>query len=154
MSPCGAPIFFVKKKNDTLILCIDYKKLNEMTIKNRYPLPHLDDLFNLFHGSTIFSKIDLRLGYHQVWIKGGNIFKTTLRTQYSHYEFFVMPFALTNVHVAIMCLMNNILSNYLDKFGVVFIDDILIYSKNEQEHEEHLRIVLQVKRTTTLCKVQ
>ena len=135
VSPWGASVLFVKKKDGTLILFIDYKKLNKMTIKNWYPLPLIDDLFDQFHGSTILWKIDLRSGYHQVRMKDEDIFKTTFRTRYGHYEFVIIPFGLTNAPVAFMCLMNNILSNYMDKFVIVFIDNILIYSKNEQEHE-------------------
>ena len=117
-----------------------------MTIKNRYTLPHIDDLFDQLHGENVFSKIDLRSGYHQVWIKDEDIFKTTFRTRYGHYEFVVMPFGLTNAPIAFMCLMNNVLHKYINKFIVVFIDDILIYSKSKEEHEEHLKIVLQVLR--------
>ena len=114
-----------------------------MTIKNRYPLPHIDDLFDQLRGATIFSKIDLWSGYHQVQIKDEDIFKTAFRTIYGHYEFVVMPFGLTNALTVFMCLMNNVLQKYLDKFVVVFIDDILIYSKSKEEHKEHLKIVLQ-----------
>ena len=121
-----------------------------MTIKNCYPLPRIDDLFDQFCRETIISKIDLRSGYHQVRIKDDDIFKTTFRTRWGHYEFIVMPFGLTNTLAAFMCLMNTILSNYLDNFVVVFIGDILIYSKNDQEHKEHLRIVLQVLREQQL----
>ena len=114
-----------------------------MTIKNRYPLLCIDDLFDQLRGATVFSKIDLRSGYHQVWIKDEDIFKTAFRTRYSHYEFVIMPFGLTNSPVVFMCLMNNVMHKYLDKFVVVFIDDILIYSKTKEEHEEHLKNVLQ-----------
>jgi len=117
-----------------------------MTIKNRYPLPRIDDLFDQVRGATVFSKIDMRSGHHQVRIKEEDIFKTAYRTRYGHYEFVVMSFGLTNAPTSFMCLMNSILSKYLDKFVIVFIDDILIYSKNEQEHKEHLRIILQILR--------
>ena len=111
-----------------------------MTIKNRYPLPRIDDLFDQLRGATVFSKNDLRSGYHQVGIKDEDNFKTTFRTRYSHYEFVVMPFGLTNAPSIFMFLMNNVIHKYLDKFVV---DDILIYSKTEGEHKEHLKIVLQ-----------
>ena len=126
-APWGAPILFVKKKDSTLRLCIDYRQLNKMTIKNKYPLPHIDDLFNQICRATIFYKIDLRYGYHQVIIKDEDIFKAAFRTHYGHYEFVVMPFGLTNAPTYFMCLMNNVLSKYLHKFVVFFIDDILIY---------------------------
>ena len=146
VSPWGAPVIFVKKKDGTLCLCIDYLQLDNMTIKNRYPFPGIYDMFDQLRGETVFSKIDLRSGYHQVRIKDGDIFKMTFRTQYSHYEFFVVPFGLTNAPTVFMCLMKNVLHKYLDKFLVVFIDDILIDSKTKEEHEEHLKIILQVLR--------
>ena len=117
-----------------------------MTIKNMYPLPCIDDLFDQICGEKIFSKIDLRSGYHQVIIKDEDIFKTAFRTKYRYYEFVVMPFGLTNAPTTFMFLINSVLSNYLDKFVVVFIDDILIYSKTKEEHDEHLKIILQVLR--------
>ena len=135
VSPWGATVIFVKKKDGTLQLCIDYRQLNKMTIKNRYPLPHLDDLFDQLRGATVFSKIDLWSGYHQVWIKDEDIFKKTVRTRYGHYEFAIMPFRITNTPTIFMCLMNNVMHKYLDKFVVVFIDETLIYSKSEEEHK-------------------
>ena len=119
-------------------------------MKNRYPLPRIDDLFNQLRGAKIFSKIDLRSGYHQVRIKEEDISKTAFRTRYGHYEFTVVPFGFTNAPAAFMCLMNGIFRKYLDKFIIVFLDDILIYSKSKEEHEEHLRITLQVLREKQL----
>ena len=127
-------------------MCIDYCQLNKMTIKNRYPLPRIDDLFDQVVGAKIFLKIDLRSGYHQVRIRDENIPKTAFRTRYGHYEFVVIQFGLTNAPANFMCMKKNIFSKYLDKFVLVFIDNILVYSKNKEEHEEHLRIVLQVLR--------
>ena len=124
-------------------MCIDYRQLNKLTIKNRYPLPRIDDLFDQVRGASVFSKIDLRTGYHQLRIKEEDISKTTFRTRYGHYEFVVLPFGLTNAPATFMCLMNSVLNKYLDKFVLVFIDDIFVYSKSKEEHKEHLRIVLQ-----------
>ena len=142
-SPWGAPVLFVKKKEGSLRMCIDYRELNKLTIKNRYPLPRIDDLFDQLQGKTVFSKIDLRTGYHQLRIRDGDILKTAFRTRYGHYEFLVMSFGLTNAPAAFMDLMNRVFKDYLDKFVIVFIDDILIYSQSETEHEHHLRLVLQ-----------
>ncbi|WRX07827.1 Reverse transcriptase domain - like 3 [Theobroma cacao] len=146
----GAPILFVKKKNGTLRLCIDYRQLNKMTIKNKYPLPRIDDLFDQLHGATVFSKVDLRSGYHQLRIKEQDVPKTAFRTQYGHYEFLVMPFGLTNAPTVFMDLMNRVFHPYLDKFVIVFIDDILVYSRDNDEHATHLRIVLQTLRERQL----
>jgi hypothetical protein len=146
VSYCGAPILFVKNKDGTLRLCIDFQKLKKYTIKNKYPLPIIDGLFDQLTGAKIFSKIDLRSGYHRVRIKEEDIHKTTFRTRYGHYEFVVVPFGLTNAPTLFMCLMNVIFKNHLDKFVIVFLDDILVYSKFEEEHEHHLRLVLQVLR--------
>ncbi|OMO91869.1 reverse transcriptase [Corchorus capsularis] len=150
VSPWGAPVLFVKNKDGSLRLCIDYRELNKVTVKNKYPLPRIDDLFDQLQGSQVFSKIDLRSGYHQLKIKADDVPKTTFRTRYAHYEFLVMPFGLTNAPAAFMDLMNRIFKQYLDQFVVVFIDDILIYSKSDEEHENHLRIVLQTLRDKQL----
>jgi hypothetical protein len=142
----GEPALFVRKKNGTLRFRIDYRKLNKMTIKNKYPLPRIYDLFNHLRGDAIFSKIELRSGYHQVIIKDEDIHKKTFRTRYGHYEFVVVPFGLTNASVTFMCLINSVLSKYLDKFVLIFMDDILVYSENQEEHEEHLRMMLHMLR--------
>ena len=126
-----------------MLLCIDYHQLNNMTIKNRYLFPCIYYLFDQLRRATVFSKIDLRSRYHQVRIKDEDIFKTTFRTQYGHYEFFVMLFGLTNAPAIFICLMNNVMQKYLDKFVVMFINDILIYSKTEEEHKEHLKTIFQ-----------
>ncbi|GJV98868.1 reverse transcriptase domain-containing protein [Tanacetum coccineum] len=143
-SPWGAPVLFVKKKDGSFRMCIDYRELNKLTIKNRYPLPRIDDLFDQLQGSSVYSKIDLRSGYHQLRVREKDIPITAFRTRYGHYEFQVMPFGLTNAPAVFMDLMNRVCRSFLDKFVIVFIDDILIYSKNKEEHEEHLRIILEL----------
>ena len=143
-SPWGAPILFVKKKDGTFRMCIDYRELNKLTVKNRYPLPRIDDLFDQLQGSSVYSKIDLRSGYHQLRVREEDIPKTAFRTRYGHYEFQVMPFGLTNAPAVFMDLMNRVCKPYLDKFVIVFIDDILIYSRNKEEHAEHLRTILEL----------
>ncbi|GJT30124.1 putative reverse transcriptase domain-containing protein [Tanacetum coccineum] len=125
-------------------MCIDYQELNKLTVKNRYPLPRIDDLFDQLQGSSVYSKIDLRSGYHQLRVREEDIPKTAFRTRYGHYEFQVMSFGLTNAPAVFMDLMNRVCKPYLDKFVIVFIDDILIYSKNKQEHEEHLKLILEL----------
>ena len=146
ISPWGVPVLFVKKKDDTWRLCIDYRQLNKVTIRNKYPLPRIDDLFDQLLGAKVFSKIDLRSGYRQLRIKESEIPKTAFRTRYGHYEFLVMSFGLTNAPTAFMDLMNRVFHPYLDRFVIVFIDDILVYSRSELEHERHLGLVLQTLR--------
>jgi hypothetical protein len=149
-SPWGAPVLFVKKEDGSMRLCIDYRELNRVTIKNKYPLPRIDDLFDQLQGAQVFSKIDLRSGYHQLKIKSEDIPKTAFRTRYGHYEFLVMSFGLTNAPAVFMDLMNMVFHEYLNRFVIVFIDDILVYSKSLEEHEDHLRIVLQILRDKKL----
>ena len=127
-------------------MCIDYRQLNKVTIKNKYPLPRKDDLFNQLQGSSFFSKIDLCLGYHQLRVRDGDIPKMAFHTRYGHYEFLVMSFGLTNTPAAFMDLMNRVFREYLYSFVIVFIDDLLIYSKTKEVHEQHLKLTLLVLR--------
>ena len=150
ISPWGAPILFVKKKDGSLRLCIDYRQLNWATIRNQYPLPRIDELFDQLQGSQVYSKIDLKSGYHQLKVRENDVSKTAFRMRYGHYEFLVMPSGLTNALVTFMDLMNRVFSPYLDKFVIVFIDDILVYSGSPEEHAEHLRTVLQILRERQL----
>nr|GEY35393.1 putative reverse transcriptase domain-containing protein [Tanacetum cinerariifolium] len=143
-SPWGAPVLFVKKKDGSFHMCIDYRELNKLTVKNCYPLPRIDDLFDQLQGLSVYSKIDLRSGYHQLRVRKEDIPKTVFRTRYGHYEFQVMPFGMTNAPAVFMDLMNRVYKPYLDKFVIVFIDYILIYSKNKKEHEEHLTLILEL----------
>ncbi|KAJ0479687.1 putative nucleotidyltransferase, Ribonuclease H [Helianthus annuus] len=143
-SPWGAPVLFVKKKDGTFRMCIDYRELNKLTINNQYPLPRIDNLFDQLQGSNFYSKIDLRSGHHQLRTQEESIPMTVFRTRYGHYEFLVMPFGLTNAPAVFMDLMNRVCKPYLDKFVIVFIDDILIYSRTEAEHEQHLRTILEL----------
>jgi hypothetical protein len=145
-SPWGCPALFVKKKDGSLRMCVDYRPLNAVTIKNKYPLPRIDVLFDQLAGAKVFSKIDLRSGYHQIKIRPCDIPKTAFSTRYGLYEFLVMSFGLTNAPAYFMYLMNSVFMTELNKFVVVFIDDILIYSKSEKEHAKHLRVVLQCLR--------
>ena len=145
-SPWGAPVLFAKKKDKTLRLCIDYRQLNRVTINNQYPLPRIDDLFDQLRGARVYSKIDLRTGYHLLMVRETDIPKTSFKTRYEHFEFTVMPFGLTNSPAAFIDLMHGVFQPYLDPFVVVFVDDILIYSQSVWEYEYHLRIILQLLR--------
>ncbi|KAJ9545069.1 hypothetical protein OSB04_024776 [Centaurea solstitialis] len=149
-SPWGAPILFVKKKDGSMRMCIDYRELNKLTVKNRYPLPRIDDLFDQLQGAAWFSKIDLRSGYHQVKVREEDVQKTAFRTRYGHFEFVVMPFGLTNAPAVFMDLMNRVCRPMLDKSVIVFIDDILIYSKSKEDHVIHLIEVLETLRRERL----
>jgi hypothetical protein len=142
-SPWGALVIFVPKKDGTQKLCVDYCALNEVTVKNKYPLPRIDDLFDQLYGTCVFSKIDLRSGYHQLKVWECDITKTTFVLRYGMYEYTVMSFGLTNAPAYFMYLMNKVFMEYLDKFVMVFVDDILVYSRSEEEHEDHLCLVLQ-----------
>ncbi|GJY40813.1 putative reverse transcriptase domain-containing protein [Tanacetum coccineum] len=143
-SPWGAPILFMKNKDGSMRMCIDYHELNKLTVKNRYPLLRIGDLFDQLQGARYFSKIDLRFGYHQVRVHEDDIPKTAFRTRYGHFEFTVMPFGLTNASAIFMDLMNRVCKPYLDKFVIVFIDDILIYSRTKEDHKVHLRLMLEL----------
>ncbi|WVZ75856.1 hypothetical protein U9M48_023880 [Paspalum notatum var. saurae] len=142
-SPWASPVLLTEKKDGTLRMCVDYRGLNAVTVKNKYPLPRIEDLFDQLKGASVFSKIDLRSGYHQLRIRPSDIPKTAFISHYGLYEYTVMSFGLTNAPAFFMYMMNSVFMEYLDKFVVIFIDDILIYSKTEEEHEEHLRLVLQ-----------
>jgi hypothetical protein len=142
-SPWGCPALFVKKKDNSLRLCVDYHPLNAVTIKNKYPLPHIDILFDQLAGAKVFSKIDLRSGYHQIKIRSSDIPKKPFSTRYGLYKYLVMSFGLTNAPAYFMYLMNYVFMQELDQFVVVFIDDILFYSKNPEDHAKHLHSILQ-----------
>ena len=140
----------MKNKNSTLWMCIDYRQINKVTVKNKYPLPRIEDLFDQLKGAAVFSKIDLRSGFYHMRVKEVDVPKTAFRTRYGHYEFLVMPFGLTNAPAAFMDLMNRVFRPYVDQFVVVFIDDIRVYSKDALEHEQRLKIVLHMKREKKL----
>nr|GEX05880.1 retrotransposon protein, putative, Ty3-gypsy subclass [Tanacetum cinerariifolium] len=149
-SPWGAPVLFVKNKDGSFRMCIDYRKMNKLTVKNRYLLLRIDDLFDQLQGSRVYSKIDLRSGYHQLKVREENIPKTSFKTCYGHYDFQVMPFELTNASAVFIDLMNQACKSYLDKFVIVFIDDILIYSNNKEEHAEYLKLILELVKNEEL----
>jgi hypothetical protein len=149
-SPYGAPVLFVHKNDGTLRMCVDYRALNKVTVKNRYPLPWIDDLFDRLSGAKMFTRIDLRFGYYQIQIAQGDEEKTACCTRYGSYEFLVMPFGLTNALATFCTFMNDIFREWLDDFVVVYIDDILVYSNSMEEHVEHLRKVFQRLRENKL----
>jgi hypothetical protein len=154
-SPYGALVLFIHKKDGTLRMCVDYKTLNKATVKNRYPLPRIDDLFDHLSKAKVLSRIDLRLGYYQIQIAEGDEEKTACCTRYDLYEFMVMPFGLTNAFTTVCILMNDIFREWLDDFVVVYIDDILIYSGSLEEHAKHLRKVFQrLKKNKLYAKLE
>ena len=150
VSPWGAPVLFVKKKDGTLRLCVNYRQLNKMIVKNKNPLPRIEELFDQLKGASVFSKIDLRSAYRQLRIKDADVHKKAFKMRYRHYEFLVMTFRSTNVLAAFMDLMNRVFRLYVDRFVVVFIDDILVYSKDREDHDTHLRVVLETLRNEQL----
>ncbi|CAF5087292.1 unnamed protein product, partial [Rotaria sp. Silwood1] len=149
-SPYAAPVLFAKKKDGTLRMCVDYRALNKITIKNKYPIPRIDEMLDQLNGAKIFSRLDLRSGYHQIRIKDEDIEKTAFRTRYGSFEFVVLPFGLTNAPPTFMRLMNSIFHKYLDVFVIIYLDDILVYSKKEQDHYHHIKLVLQLLRDNHL----
>ena len=150
ISPAGAPVVFSPKKNGVLRVCVDYRKLNAMTIKNRYPLPLISELLDQLNGAKIFSKIDLKDGYYHIRIREGDEWKTAFRTQFGHYEFTVMPFGLSNAPATFQNYINNALRGYTDDFCVVYLDDILIFSKTKEEHDQHLSLIMERLRQAEL----
>jgi len=149
-SPYGVPVFFVHKKDGTLRMCVDYRALNKPTVKNRYPLFRIDNLFDRLSGAKVFSRIDVCSGYYQIRIAEGDEKKTACHTRYGSYKLLMMPFGLTNAPTTFCTLMNDVFREWLDDFVVVYIDNILIYSSSLEEHAEHLRKVFQRLRENKL----
>ena len=142
-SPWGAPVLLVKKKDGSFWLCIDYRGLNRVTVKNKYPLPQINELLDQLKGAKWFSKIDLASGYHQIPIEPYDQRKTAFRTRYGHYEFVVMPFGLTNAPAAFMKMMNSVFQDFLYKLVIIIIYDIHVYSKDQESHRRHLTALLE-----------
>ena len=142
-SPHAAPVLFVRKKNGALRLCVDYRALNSQTVRDRFPLPRIDDMLDRLHGATVFSNLDLAQGYHQVRIAPDDVPKTAFTTQFGHFEFKVMPFGLCNAPATSQRLMNSVLEPFLGKFCLVYLDDIIVYSKDVESHKQHLAAVLE-----------
>ena len=149
-SPAGAPILFVPKKDGSLRLYVDYRGLNKITVKNRYPLPLMGEILDRVNGATVFSKIDLKDAYYRIRIRPGDEWKTAFRTRYGHYEYLVMPFGLTNAPAAFQAYINQALRGLVDDFCIVYLDDILIFSKTEEQHTEHLQLICERLRTAEL----
>ena len=145
-SPWGSPVLFVSKKDGSLRMCVDYRALNRLTVKNSYPLPRIDDILDQLFEAKYFTKIDLRSGFHQIRLDKESIPLTAFRTRYGHYEFLVLPFGLTNAPATFMALMHEIFKEHLDDFIIIYLDDILIYSKTWEEHLKHVRATLEILR--------
>ena len=149
-SPAGSPILFVPKKDGTLRLCVDYRGLNDITIKNRYPLPLINEIMDRVNSAKVFSKIDLKDAYYRIRIREGDEWKTAFRTRYGHFEYLVIPFGLTNAPATFQAYINRALRGLVDDFCIVYLDDILIFSQSKEEHQRHLQLVCERLRQAEL----